>query len=129
MNTQDMLVTIDAFPPAKIAEKAEEVGVIKANLDFFSLLVLSILAGAFIALGAVFSTTVTAGAEGNIYFGLSRLLGGVTFCLGLILVVAAGAELFTGNNLIIMAFVSGRVTVKQLLRNWSIVYVGNFLVP
>jgi len=127
MTTQDILVTIDAFPPAKIAEKAEEVGVIKANLDFISLLVLSILAGAFIALGAIFSTTVTAGAEGNIYFGLSKLLGGVAFCLGLILVVTAGAELFTGNNLIIMAFVSGRVTVKQLLRNWSIVYVGNFI--
>lgn len=118
---------IDAFPPTKIAERAEEVGVIKANLDFWTLMVLSVLAGAFIALGAIFSTTVTAGSAGNVSFGLERLLGGLSFCLGLILVILAGAELFTGNNLIIMAFVSGKVTLQQLLRNWGIVYIGNFI--
>ena len=127
MNDQNALFSIDAFPPPKIAERTVEAGISKANLDFWTLFTLSILAGAFIALGGVFSTTVTAGAEGNIYFGLIKLLGGVTFCLGLILVVVAGAELFTGNNLIIMAFVSGKVTVKQLLRNWTIVYIGNFV--
>jgi len=127
MSNNDPIMSIDAFPPPKIAEQAENVGVTKANLDFWTLFVLSILAGAFIAMGAVFSTTVTAGAEGHVYYGVGRLLGGLTFCLGLILVVLAGAELFTGNNLIVMAFVSGRVTVRQLLRNWIIVYCGNFV--
>jgi len=125
-NNQELQVSIDAFPPAKMAERCEDVGVAKAKLNFLTMVVLAILAGAFIAMGAMFSTTVTAGAEGNIYFGLSRLLGGLTFCLGLILVIVAGAELFTGNNLIVMAFVSGKVTVARLLRNWLIVYIGNF---
>jgi formate transporter FocA len=123
----DIPVSLDAFPPNKIAERAEDVGVSKAKLDFWTLLTLAVLAGAFIALGAVFSTTVTAGADGRVYFGMVRLLGGLTFCLGLILVVVAGAELFTGNNLIIMAFVSGKVSLFQLLRNWGIVYLGNFI--
>jgi formate transporter FocA len=127
MSNNDPMISIDAFPPAQIAEKAENVGVTKANLDFWTLFVLAILAGTFIALGAVFSTTVTAGAEGNVYFGLGKLLGGLTFCLGLILVVVSGAELFTGNNLIVMACVSGRVTLRQLMRNWLIVYLGNFV--
>ena len=124
---QEIVFSIDALPPPKMAEKAEDVGVAKANMDFLTTLGLAILAGAFIALGAMFSTTVTAGAEGNIYYGAGRLLGGLTFCLGLILVVVAGAELFTGNNLIVMAFVSGKVTLAKLLRNWVIVYVGNFI--
>jgi formate transporter FocA len=127
MSNNDPMISIDAFPPAQIAEKAESVGVTKANLDFWTLFVLAILAGTFISLGAVFSTTVTAGSEGNVYFGLGKLLGGLTFCLGLILVVVSGAELFTGNNLIVMACVSGRVTLRQLMRNWLIVYLGNFV--
>ena len=127
VRNEDTALNIDAFPPPKIAEQAETVGVAKADLDFWTLFVLAVLAGAFIALGAMFSTTVTAGAQGNVYFGLGKLLGGLTFCLGLILVVVAGAELFTGNNLIIMAFVSGKVTIRKLLRNWMIVYCGNFI--
>jgi formate transporter len=127
MTNQEVLFTIDALPPPQMAEKAEDVGVAKANMDFMTTLGLSILAGAFIALGAMFATTVTAGAEGNISYGLIRLLAGLSFCLGLVLVVIAGAELFTGNNLIIMAFVSGKVTVTKLLRNWAIVYTGNFI--
>ncbi len=127
MRGGEITFSIDAFPPSKIAEQAEDIGVVKANLDFWTLLILAILAGSFIALGAVFSTTVTSGAEGALYFGLGKLLGGLAFCLGLILVVLAGAELFTGNNLIIMAFVSGKTTVRKLLRNWLIVYCGNFI--
>ena len=127
MSENNIQINIDALTPPMMAEKAEEVGISKANMNFWTLLTLSILAGAFIALGAVFSTTVTSGASGNIFFGLSKMLGGLAFCLGLILVIVAGAELFTGNNLIIMAFVSGNVTVRQLLRNWIIVYIGNFL--
>ena len=120
------LIRVDALPPAEMAEKAENVGVAKANLDFLTMLGLAILAGAFIALGAIFMTTVTTGAA-SLPFGVGKFLGGLVFCLGLILVVVAGAELFTGNNLIIMAFMSGKVTVAQLLRNWVIVYVGNFV--
>jgi formate transporter FocA len=91
------------------------------------MLALAVLAGAFIALGAVFMTTVTAGASGVLPYGIARLLGGVAFCLGLILVVVAGAELFTGNNLIVMAWASRKVTTGKLLRNWLIVYFGNFV--
>jgi formate/nitrite transporter len=89
------------------------------------LLALAVLAGAFIALGAIFSTAVTAGT-GDLAFGVVRLLAGVTFSLGLILVVVAGAELFTGNNLIVMAWASRRVSTALLLRNWALVFAGNF---
>jgi formate transporter len=124
MNEQ---IRIDAFPPAEMARRMERVGVEKAGLGALTLFVLGILAGAFIASGAVFSTvTVTGLSAAGMGYGVIRLLGGLTFCLGLIAVVTAGAELFTGNNLIIMAFVSGKVTLSALLRNWAIVYVGNF---
>jgi formate/nitrite transporter len=89
-------------------------------------LALAILAGAFIALGAAFYTLVTFDS-GDMPAGLMKMLGGLSFCLGLILVVVAGAELFTGNNLIVMAYVDKQVTLKQLLKNWSIVYIGNFI--
>ena len=109
-----------------MAERAEDVGVRKANLDAVSLFSLAVLAGAFISLGAIFATTVSAGA-GDLPFGLVRLLAGLAFSLGLILVVVGGAELFTGNALIVMAWASGRVGSRLLLRNWVIVYVGNFV--
>jgi formate transporter FocA len=89
--------------------------------------VLAVLAGAFIALGAMFATTVVAGAADALPFGVARLLAGLVFCLGLILVVVAGAELFTGNNLIAMAWAERRVSAARLLRNWTIVYAGNLI--
>jgi formate/nitrite transporter len=92
-------------------------------LDVF---VLAVLAGAFIALGAVFATTVASGA-GDTAYGVTRLVAGLAFTLGLILVVVAGAELFTGNNLIVMAWADRRVGTARLLRNWAIVYAGNFV--
>ena len=110
--------------PADIARRAEAVGVAKASIRFDQLVVLGVLAGAFISLGAVFSTVVTAG--GGVAPGVSRLLGGLTFSLGLVLVVVAGAELFTGNALIVIATASRRVRVRALLRNWLIVYLANF---
>jgi formate/nitrite transporter len=119
-------VGLDALPPPEMARKAEQVGVTKAGLDTATTFALSVLAGAFIAMGAVFATTATAGG-GDLPYGVTRLLGGLTFSLGLILVVVAGAELFTGNNLIIMAWASRRVSTLRLLRNWTIVYVGNFV--
>ena len=119
--------TFDALLPPAMAAKAEQVGVNKAGLEIANTFMLAVLAGAFIALGAVFAATVTAGASGVLTYGVTRLLGGLVFCLGLILVVVAGAELFTGNNLIVIAWASGKVTTTQLLRNWVIAYVGNFV--
>jgi formate/nitrite transporter len=116
---------LDALIPGDIAHRAEEVGAKKASRPFLDTFLLSILAGAFIALGALFSTTTLAGSAA-LPFGVARLLAGLTFSLGLILVVLAGAELFTGNNLIVMAYLSGRIPLARLLRNWAIVYAGNF---
>lgn len=116
---------LDLLLPPEMARKAEEVGVNKAGMAAGKTLVLAVLAGAFIALGAVFFTVVTAG--GGLPYGLGRLLGGLAFGLGLVLVVLGGAELFTGNNLIVMAWASGRITTRRLLRNWFLVYVGNFI--
>lgn len=114
---------IDAYSPDEMSERVKTQGVTKANLDFWSTFVLAILAGAFISFGALFFTLVV--HDANLPFGLTRLLGGLVFCIGLILVIIAGAELFTGNSLIIMAYVSREVTTYQLLRNWVIVYIGN----
>ena len=103
---------------------AEAVGVTKAGLPALNLFVLAVLAGAFIALGAAFFTTVTTST--GMGYGPTRLLGGVAFSLGLVLVVIAGAELFTGNNLMVMAWAGGRVSLARFLRAWAIVYAGNF---
>jgi formate transporter len=119
-------VNLDALPPREMARRAEDVGAAKARLPFAETFALGVLAGAFIAMGAIFATTVTAGGAAMPY-GVSRLLGGLAFTLGLILVVVAGAELFTGNNLIVMAWASRRVSTVRLLRNWAIVYAGNFV--
>ena len=118
-----MLSTLDAYTPREIAHKIEMLGVTKARSDTLSLLVLAVLAGAFIALGALFFTVVV--TRSALGFGVSRLVGGVAFSLGLILVIIGGAELFTGNNLVAMAWASRRITSAELLRNWVLVYVGN----
>ena len=116
--------TIDAYSPPQIAALVEDVGMVKARLPALQTVTLGLLAGAFIAFGSMFYTLVMTGNE--LGFGPSRLLGGVAFSLGLILVVVAGAELFTGNNLIVMALVDKKITLAQLLRNWGLVYVANF---
>ncbi len=118
--------SVDAYTPQQIAARVQQLGVTKATGDSLQVFALAILAGAFIALGAAFFTLVSYD-PGSIAGGLLRLMGGLVFCLGLILVVVAGAELFTGNNLIVMAFVDGKVTLGQLLKNWMIVYLGNFV--
>ena len=118
---------IDALLPAEMAEKAEHVGVDKTRLDTMGLLALAVLAGAFVAFGSMFSIVVSAGADGVLPYGVIRLLGGLVFSLGLILVIVGGAELFTGNTLMVMACASGKVHVGEVLRAWGVVYVGNFL--
>jgi formate transporter FocA len=119
------LVMFDAVMPAAMAVRAEEVGVRKATTDPLTVLALSVLGGAFISLGAIFATTVSTGA-GALPFGVARLLSGFVFTLGLILVVSAGAELFTGNNLVVMAWASGKVRTRAVLLNWTLVFAGNF---
>ena len=119
-------VSVDALMPLEMAEKAETMGVRKAALSFWKLFALSVLAGAFVALGAMFSTTAAAGSS-TLPYGVARMLIGLTFCIGLILIVVGGAELFTGNILIVMAWASHKVSTRALLRNWVIVYLGNFV--
>ncbi len=118
---------IDAFIPPEMAERAEEIGVKKTNMPIATMFVLAVLAGAFIALGSVFSTVATTGGQDQLPFGVVKLIGGLTFSLGLILVVVAGAELFTGNNLQVMALCRGRISSIQLLRCWGVVFIGNFV--
>jgi len=115
----------DAYPPREIARKAERLGVAKARTDTITLLVLAVLAGAFISLGALLFTVVV--TQSNLGFGITRLLGGLSFCLGLILVIVAGAELFTGNNLIAMAWASRLITTREVVRNWLLSYLGNVI--
>lgn len=118
---------LDALIPPEMAKKAEAVGEAKAKMPVRQMFVLSVLAGAFIALGAMFSTTATTGLSSILPYGLTRVVAGLTFSLGLVLVVVAGAELFTGNNLVVMAWASGRVKTYELLGGWALVYIGNFL--
>ena len=128
MSSQPIQVEVDAFLPPTMAARMEAVGVKKASQDFVTTFGLAILAGAFIACGAIFATTTTAGlSSAGVGYGIVKLLAGLVFCLGLVAVIIAGAELFTGNNLIVMAFASGRVSLSSLLRNWGIVYIGNFV--
>ena len=120
-------VHVDALMPAEMAARAAESGVRKAALGVLPMFVLAILAGAFVALGAAFATTVSAGAAGTIPYGVARLVAGLAFSLGLILVIVGGAELFTGNNLLAMAWASGRISTGSVVRNWVVVYAGNFV--
>jgi formate/nitrite transporter len=136
MNEQ---IAFDALLPPAMGAKAEDLGVKKANLRADNMFVLGILAGAFIGIGAIFATTVSAGAITirdaagtagfltGLPYGFTRLLAGLVFSTGLILVIVGGAELFTGNTLITMAFASKKVTLMQLLRNWGVVYLGNLV--
>jgi formate/nitrite transporter len=118
---------LDALLPPEMAAKASDVGARKAAGTFLPTFVLAILAGAFVALGAAFATTVVAGATGIVPYGITRALAGLAFSLGLILVIVGGAELFTGNNLLAMAWASRRITLAAVVRNWGIVYAGNLV--
>ncbi|WP_196138189.1 formate/nitrite transporter family protein [Aliikangiella sp. G2MR2-5] len=118
--------SIDAYTPKEIAARVEKVCISKTTTSPFKVFVLGILAGAFIALGAALYTSVIHDSQG-VPLGLLKLIGGLSFCLGLVLVVVAGAELFTGNNLLVIACIDGKISPGQLLTNWLVVFVGNFL--
>ena len=115
----------DAYRPAEIAALIETAGVVKAALPLHRMATLAMLAGAFIGFGAAFWCVAMAGADPG--FGPQRVLGGAAFALGLILVIVGGAELFTGNALMVMAAVDRRITIGGLLRNWALVYLGNLI--
>jgi len=115
----------DAYSPGEIAKRVESVGVAKARLPFLQTAMLGVLAGAFIGLGAMYFVLVA--SDATIGFAAARVAGGVCFSLGLLLVVVAGAELFTGNNLLAMAWAEGRISTGEVLRNWAIVCAANFV--
>jgi formate/nitrite transporter len=117
--------TTDCRPPAEMALKMEAAGVAKASGNIWTIALLGILAGFFIGLGAMFATLVTTDVQ--IGFGLTKLAGGIVFSLGLILVVVAGAELFTGNALMVGSRASGKIRLSQLFQNWGIVYLTNLI--
>ena len=116
---------VDSLLPPEMALQAELIGVSKVNMSLSKTLVLAMLAGAFIAFGSIFFTTVTAGS--TMSYGITRLFGGFSFSLGLVLVIVGGAELFTGNNLIIMAWANKKISTSQIFKNWFFVYLGNMI--
>lgn len=116
---------IDAYSPKEIAERVESIGVAKARQPLLSTAMLGLLAGAFIGLGALYFVIVV--SDAGMGFAASRVLGGVCFSLGLLLVVVAGAELFTGNNLLVMAWADGKLSTWEVLRNWIVVCTANFV--
>jgi formate/nitrite transporter len=115
----------DAYAPAEVAQRVQTVGVAKARMATLPLLMLGVLAGAFIGLGALFFTLVK--SDTTLGFASSAVLGGLVFSLGLLLVVVAGAELFTGNNLLAMAWADGQISSLDVLRNWALVCLANFV--
>jgi formate/nitrite transporter len=117
------IFNFNAYGPAEIQEAIETVGVKKANMPFLPSFMLAVVAGGSIGFGALYYTIVASDAD--LSFATIRVVGGLVFSLGLALVLVGGAELFTGNNLIIMAWASGKVSTREMLRNWVIVYCGN----
>jgi formate transporter len=122
---QPPIFNLNAYSPAEIKEAIEKVGVKKTHLPFLASLMLAVIAGGSIGLGALYYTVIV--SDAGLSFATARVMGGVAFSLGLAIVLVGGAELFTGNNLIVMAWASGRVSTKEMLRNWVVVYFGNLI--
>ncbi|PSV44104.1 formate/nitrite transporter family protein [Photobacterium indicum] len=115
----------DAFSPKQIAEKVDKIGVAKARLPLLSMVMLGILAGVFIGLGGLYYTLVK--SDPSLGFATQQVVGGLVFSLGLLLVIVAGAELFTGNNLLAMAWADRKITTAELLKNWLVVCLANLV--
>ena len=123
--SQPPIFNLNAYSPAEVQDSVEKIGVKKATLPFLQSSMLAVMAGGSIGLGALYYTIVASDAD--LSFATIRVVGGIVFSLGLALVLVGGAELFTGNNLIVMAWASGKISTRQVLRNWVIVYCGNFV--
>ena len=119
------IFNFNAYSPAEIQEAIETVGVKKATMPILPSFILAVVAGGSIGFGALYYSIVASDAD--LSFATIRVLGGVVFSLGLAIVLIGGAELFTGNNLIVMAWASGKISTMAVLRNWAIVYIGNFV--
>jgi formate transporter len=115
----------NAYSPQEVATLVQNSGAKKARLPLLSQMMLSILAGAFIGMGALYFVVIR--SDPALGYAAKQVLGGVTFCLGLVMVVVAGAELFTGNNLLVMARARGLISTTEVLRNWTIVFLGNLI--
>jgi len=122
---QPPIFNLNAYSPAEIKEAVEKVGVKKTNLPFLASLMLAVIAGGSIGLGALYYTIIV--SDPGLSFATARVMGGLAFSLGLVIVLVGGAELFTGNNLIVMAWASGTVSTREMLRNWVVVYFGNLI--
>jgi formate transporter len=123
--SSEPIFNFNAYSPNEIHEAIEKVGIKKANMPFLPCFMLAAVAGGGIGLGALYYTIVA--SDGDMSFAAVRVLGGVVFSLGLVIVLVGGAELFTGNNLIVMAWASGRISTREVIRNWLIVYCGNLV--
>lgn len=121
MSTQQP--SADALVPADVARRLEAANVKRAVLPLWSLIVLGVLGGIYIAFGGALATLAI--TDTSLGFGLGRLAAGVAFSLGLILLVIAGGGLFTGNNLMIVALASGKVSWRCVWRNWTVAYASN----
>ncbi|MDM7995031.1 MAG: formate/nitrite family transporter [Acidobacteriota bacterium] len=120
--------TLEDKTPKNIAETvAQTVGVSKATSPWLSVLVLGILAGAYIGFGGFLATTATFDSAAKIGTGLSKLVSGAVFSVGLMLVVIAGGELFTGNNLMVSSVMSKEITFVKMMKRWGLVLVANFI--
>lgn len=116
---------LDCYSPAQVQANVEKLGIKKATMPFMPSFMLSVVAGGSIGLGAMYFLVIL--ADPSLGFALQRLLGGMVFSLGLLVVTVAGAELFTGNTLIVMARVNGQITTGDVLRNWTTVWFGNLV--
>ena len=123
MKTENMF---NELLPHEITEKAGEMTYKKASKAFLSAFYLAITAGMFISLAFVFYITVTTGSE-NIPWGISKFIGGLAFSMGLLLIVVVGGELFTSSTLTLIARASNRITTTRMLKNWLVVYFGNYV--
>lgn len=120
--------TLEDKAPKTIAETvAQTVGVAKATSPWFTVFVLGILAGSYIGFGGLLSTTVTFDTAARWGIGITKILAGAAFSVGLMLVVIAGAELFTGNNLMVSSVLSREITFNTMLKRWGIVFLANFV--
>ena len=120
-----VMAGIEGRLPPEIAAKAEADGVAKAGQDVITLLTLGVLGGAFISFGAIFSNIALTGAEAAIPFGLARVVAGLVFALGLTMVLLGGAQIFTGDVLMVMAWASGHLGLARVTRAWALVWIGN----